>query len=82
MSEKTFLTVEEVAEKFGVNPTTVYRLAQRGALPGFKVGHQWRFSLDMLESWVADQVTVEWLKVEDAAAQPPTRKRPKRSNGR
>ena len=79
MSDKTFLTVEEVADKFGVNPTTVYRLAQRGALPGFKVGHQWRFSLDMLDSWVADQVTVEWLKVEDAA-QPP-RKRSKRTGG-
>ena len=79
MADKTFLTVEEVADKFGVNPTTVYRLAQRGALPGFKVGHQWRFSLDMLDSWVADQVTVEWLKVEDAA-QPP-RKRSKRTGG-
>lgn len=77
MPDNMFLTVEEVAVKFGVNPTTVYRLAQKGALPGFKVGHQWRFSLDMLESWVADQVTVEWLKAEDA--KPP--KRPKRTGG-
>lgn len=65
MSEKAYFSVDEVARRFGINPTTVYRLAQRGALPGFKVGGQWRFSQDMLESWVADQVTVERLKAED-----------------
>lgn len=65
MSRTPYLTVNGVATHFGVTPTTIYRLAQRGALPGFKVGNQWRFSLQMLESWVADQVTVEWLKAED-----------------
>lgn len=62
---KLYLTIEEVAERFGINSTTVYRLAQRRELPGFKVGGQWRFSPEMLESWVADQVTIEKLKKED-----------------
>ena len=65
MVEKNYLSIEEVAECFGVNSTTVYRLAQRGSLPAFKVGSQWRFSEEMLESWVADQVTLEWLRTED-----------------
>ena len=65
MGDKEYLTVEEVAVRFGVNPTTVYRLAQRGTLPGFKVGNQWRFSRQMLEMWVADQVTVERMRAED-----------------
>ena len=65
MGDKEYLTVEEVAGRFGVNPTTVYRLAQRGTLPGFKVGNQWRFSQQMLELWVADQVTVERMRAED-----------------
>ena len=65
MIEKPYLTVEDVAKRFGVNPTTVYRLAQRGVLPGFKVGVQWRFSRAMLESWVADQVTIKQLKAEE-----------------
>ncbi len=64
LMDKTYLTIEEVAAKFGVNPTTVYRLAQRGTLPGFKIGNQWRFSAQMLESWVTDQVVVERLKGE------------------
>lgn len=65
MAEKPYLTIEGVAKRFGVTSTTVYRLAQRGALPGFKVGNQWRFSEEMLELWVADQVTIERLKAED-----------------
>ena len=70
MSEKTYLSIEEVARRFGVTAATVYRLAQRGALPGFKIGGQWRFSQEMLESWVADRVTVERLKTEDRRRQP------------
>ena len=65
MAEKPYLTVEEVAQRFGVNTTTVYRLAQRGILPGFKVGFQWRFSRQMLETWVADQVNLKRLNSEE-----------------
>ena len=65
MTEKSFLSIEQVAKRFGVNPTTVYRLAQRGVLPGFKIGNQWRFSEEMLELWVVERVTIERLKKED-----------------
>jgi len=64
------LSVEEVARWLGVTSRTIYRLVQHGQLPGFKVGGQWRFSQQMLESWVADQVTVEWLKAEDHKMDP------------
>ena len=59
MSTKTFLSIEDVAKRFGVNATTVYRLAQRGYLPGFKLGNQWRFSEEMLEAWVTDRVKLK-----------------------
>lgn len=61
MPDARYLTIEEVAQRFGLNVATAYRLAQKGALPGFKVGSQWRFCETMLQSWVADRVTVEWL---------------------
>ncbi len=51
MAERPYLTVGEVAKRFGVNVTTVYRLAQQGKLPAFKVGNQWRFSEARLEEW-------------------------------
>ncbi len=55
MRQKSYLTVEEVAKRFEVGPTTLYRLAQAGKLPGFKVGGQWRFAEEALERWVADR---------------------------
>jgi excisionase family DNA binding protein len=69
MADKAYLSVEEVAERFGVTPSTIYRLAQRGALPGFKVGGQWRFSALLLDSWAADQmITERWKTNGDADA--------------
>jgi len=56
MARIEYLSVDEVAERFGVNPTTVYRLIRRGGLPAFKVGGQWRFSSEMLTAWVSCQV--------------------------
>ncbi len=53
-NHKSYLTIQDVAKRFGVNTTTVYRLVKQGKLPAFKVGNQWRFSLARLEQWVAD----------------------------
>ena len=58
MPETPYLTVEDVAKRFGVNVTTVYRLVQHGKLPAFKIGNQWRFSETRLEEWVADRERV------------------------
>ena len=65
MSGKTYLSIDEVARHFGINVTTVYRLVQKGTLPGLKIGGQWRFNEVMLESWVADQVMIERLRREN-----------------
>ena len=55
MNQKIYLSVEDVAKQFGLNTTTVYRLAQRGALPGFKVGGQWRFQRVDIDHWIEQQ---------------------------
>ena len=57
-SDTHYLTVEDVATRFGVNVTTVYRLVKEGRLPAFKVGNQWRFREERLEEWVADRERV------------------------
>jgi excisionase family DNA binding protein len=47
------LTIGEVAEILRMHSTTIYRMVNRGALPGFKIGGEWRISratLDLLLS--------------------------------
>ena len=55
LKRAAYLTVDDVAVRFHVNATTVYRLVQRGKLPAFKIGNQWRFSEARLEEWVANR---------------------------
>ncbi len=45
------LTIGEVAGYLKVPVSTVYRLAERGKLPGHKVGRQWRFHKVVLDDW-------------------------------
>jgi len=49
------MTVREVANYLNVDEKTVYRLAQKGELPGFKVAGTWRFKRDDIDQWIEDQ---------------------------
>ena len=49
------MTVKEVAEYLKVNERTVYRLANAGKLPSFKVGASWRFKQIEIENWIIEQ---------------------------
>ena len=51
----TALTVKQVAERLNVNDRTVYRLAQAGRLPGFKVAGSWRFLAEDIDAWIEAQ---------------------------
>ena len=51
MSPKDVLTAEEVAKYLRIHPYTVRRLVRKGKIPGFKVGGQWRFRKDKIDSW-------------------------------
>jgi excisionase family DNA binding protein len=45
------VTVKELSKYLRVHPSTIYRLLKRGELPGFKLGSDWRFSLDAIDRW-------------------------------
>ncbi|MEM1022470.1 MAG: helix-turn-helix domain-containing protein [Myxococcota bacterium] len=49
------LTVKQVAERLAVNERTVYRMANSGELPGFKVAGTWRFLEADIETWIEEQ---------------------------
>ena len=48
-----YLTVADVAALLKLSEKTVYRLAQRGELPGFKAGGSWRFRRRDVDAWAA-----------------------------
>jgi excisionase family DNA binding protein len=49
------MTVRDVAKYLNVDEKTVYRLAQKGELPGFKVAGTWRFKREDIDQWIEDQ---------------------------
>jgi excisionase family DNA binding protein len=49
------MTVREVANYLNVDDKTIYRLAQKGDLPGFKVAGTWRFKREDIDRWIEDQ---------------------------
>jgi len=52
---KQLITIKEAAKYLNLNQMTVYRLAQKHKIPASKVGGSWRFSMDMLDQWLAKQ---------------------------
>ena len=50
------LTIDEVAVFLKAGKRTVYRLAQKGEIPAFKLGGTWRFRRSELDSWIAESI--------------------------
>lgn len=46
------MTIEEVARYLHLHNLTVYRLAQTGKIPAFKVGGRWRIKKEILKKWI------------------------------
>lgn len=53
---ENYLTLKEVAELLKLSEKTIYRLAQQGEIPAFKVGGSWRFRASDIDQWVAKQI--------------------------
>ena len=47
-----WLSVEEIAVHLGVSKESIYRWAEKGKMPSYKVGRQWKFKLSEVDSWV------------------------------
>jgi excisionase family DNA binding protein len=55
-TESQILTLDEVAEYLKAGKRTVYRLAQKGEIPAFKLGGTWRFRRSELDCWIAERI--------------------------
>ncbi|MBI2898128.1 MAG: PTS sugar transporter subunit IIA [Deltaproteobacteria bacterium] len=54
--EDRLMTVKQLAAYLSVNERTVLKLVADGALPGVKVGNQWRFRKATIDTWLDDQM--------------------------
>jgi excisionase family DNA binding protein len=53
------MTVRDVAGFLSVDEKTIYRLAQQGKLPGFKVAGTWRLQLQDIQGWIDERKRLE-----------------------
>lgn len=60
------LTTKDIQNLIHVDKSTIYRMAEDGRLPAIKVGRQWRFPAEAIQTWLGDGAT------DHAAAATPT----------
>jgi excisionase family DNA binding protein len=65
------LTLPEVAGLLKVAEKTVYTMAQRAEIPGFKVRGQWRFKRVDLDHWIEAQKGIHNPPAQPADAESP-----------
>ena len=58
MPNEEVLTLKEVATLLKIAERTAYMMVQRGDLPGFNVGGQWRFKRVDIDAWMEAQKRV------------------------
>jgi excisionase family DNA binding protein len=59
MIASKYLTVAELSEYLQIHRTTIYRMLRQGKLPGFRIGSDWRFSLEAIEEWQRAQTKID-----------------------
>jgi excisionase family DNA binding protein len=48
------LTLKELSEYLRLTPTTVWKYANEGKIPGFRVGRSWRFYKNRIDSLLSN----------------------------
>jgi len=69
--QTNILTVSELAEYLKLSRAKVYQMAQRGELPGAKLGTHWRFRKDLIDRWLEEQMIRNREESNTEAPSPP-----------
>jgi excisionase family DNA binding protein len=49
--DQAMMTVHELANYLRLSEAKVYRLANNGCIPSFRLGTSWRFRKDLIDEW-------------------------------
>lgn len=47
-----WFSVDEIAKHLRVSKETIYRWLEKGKIPAYRVGKQWRFKATEVDAWV------------------------------
>ena len=53
------MTIEELAKYLRLHKSTVYRMVRQGEIPSSKIGNQWRFRKDVIDTWLSNKEHIE-----------------------
>ncbi|MDP8298745.1 MAG: PTS sugar transporter subunit IIA [Candidatus Tantalella remota] len=56
VGKNQILTTQELADYMRLNEKTILKMAQKGELPGVKVGSQWRFHLGVIDRYIQKDI--------------------------
>jgi excisionase family DNA binding protein len=54
-SPREVMDIRRAAYYLGIATDTLYKYANDGAIPCFKLGNRWRFKKSLLDEWMAEQ---------------------------
>ena len=59
----SWLTLDEAAQYLKTGKTTLYEMARKGTIPAHKIGREWRFDAEELDTWMRSGKAVSEQKV-------------------
>jgi len=55
-NDKQVMDIKELAAYLGIGRSTIYNLIRQKKIPASKIGKQYRFSKDVVDSWLRDKI--------------------------
>ena len=55
-NNKQVMDIKELAEYLGIGRSTIYNLIRQKKIPASKIGKQYRFSREVVDSWLRDKI--------------------------
>ncbi|MDD2523358.1 MAG: helix-turn-helix domain-containing protein [Endomicrobiia bacterium] len=53
---KQVMDIKELSQYLGIGKSTIYNLIRQKKIPASKIGKQYRFSRDIVDSWLKDKI--------------------------
>ncbi|MCL2390771.1 MAG: helix-turn-helix domain-containing protein [Endomicrobia bacterium] len=58
-SNKQIMDIKELSEYLGIGKSKIYSLIKMKKIPASKIGRQYRFSKDIVDSWLRDKIVTK-----------------------